>query len=346
MLRIGNLEIAEKALLLAPMEDVSDPAFRYICKQYGADMLYTEFVSSDAVVRNIQQSFRKMTLFPEERPIAIQLYGKHIDAMVEAAKVAQEKKPELIDINFGCPVKKIAMKGAGAGMLQDIPKMVEMTRSIVQAVELPVTVKTRLGWDDDAKAQRQIIDIARRLQDVGIKALTLHGRTRAQLYKGTADWDLIGEVKNHPDIEIPIIGNGDVTTPQQAASHFDTYGVDGIMIGRGAIGRPWIFREIRHYLSTGELIQTTLDEKIELAKRHMRKSVEWRGLPGGIYEFRRHLSNMFKGLPHFKEMRLQLLTNEVPNELEALLDEVGRRYHEHQIYSDQFDLGDQPTCLT
>ncbi len=222
MIKIGNLELRDRALLLAPMEEVSDPAFRYICKTHGADMVYTEFVSSDALVRNVKNSLRKMTIFDQERPIGIQLYGKHIDAMVEAAKVAEENSPELIDINYGCPVKKIAMKGAGAGMLQDIPKMIEMTKAIVDAVKLPVTVKTRLGWDDDAKAQKQIIDIALRLQDVGIKALTLHGRTRAQLYKGEADWSLIGEVKQCKDIEIPIFGNGNVTTPERAKHLFDT----------------------------------------------------------------------------------------------------------------------------
>lgn len=346
MLKIGDVEINGKPLLLAPMEDVSDPAFRYMCKNQGADLMFTEFVSSDAVVRNIRQSFRKMTLFEEERPIAIQLYGRFIEAMVEAAKVAEEMNPEFIDINFGCPVKKIAMKGAGSGMLRDIPKMVEMTKAIVDAVKLPVTVKTRLGWDDDAKQQKQILDIAERLQDVGIQALTIHGRTRAQLYKGEADWTLIGELKSHPRINIPIIGNGDVDSPEKAKEMFDKYGVDAVMIGRASIGRPWIFREIKHYLETGELKPTSLEEKIVVAKELMRRSLEWRGMPKGIYEFRRHLSNMFKGLPHFKEFRLPLLTCEDPDEIESLLDKVAERYlNDHNYTSDSFDFADQPTCI-
>lgn len=332
--------------MLAPMEEVSDQAFRYVCRQQGADLVFTEFVSSDALVRNVRQSFRKMTLLEEERPIAIQLYGKDIDVMVEAARVAEEKNPNFIDINFGCPVKKIAMKGAGSGMLRDIPKMVEMTKAIVDAVKLPVSVKTRLGWDEQAKDERQIIDIALRLQDAGIQMLTLHGRTRAQLYKGQADWNLIGEVKNHPGIHIPIVGNGDVTSPEQAKEMFDRYGVDGVMIGRGSIGRPWIFKEIKHYLATGERIVTPLEEKITIAKSLLRRSVEWRGMPKGIFEFRRHLSNLFKGLPHFKEYRLQLLTAMEPDQIDELLDQIAERYAaEFNFLPDQFDLSEQPTCI-
>jgi len=289
-------------------------------------MLYTEFIASDDVVLNIARSLRKMTLFEIERPIGIQLYGHNIGAMTEAAKAATELKPNLIDINFGCPAKKIARRGAGSGMMCNVPKMVEMTQSIVQATHLPVTVKTRLGYDTQTK---NIVEIAERLQDVGIHALTVHGRTRDQFFKGEADWTLIGDIKNNPRMHIPIIGNGDVTSASKAKLMFDRYGVDGIMIGRGSIGKPWIFKQIRHLLDTGvELGEISLGEKIEMAKMQLRKTIEWKGLPHGIYAFRRHLSVYFKELPEFKQLRLSLLTCEDELELHGLLDQLHQRYLE------------------
>lgn len=286
----------------------------------GADFMYTEFVSSDGLIRDGQKSVKKLDIYESERPIGIQLYGHLIDSMIEAALIAEQAKPELIDINFGCPVKKIANRGAGAGMLRNIPLMIEMTEAIVRAVKLPVTVKTRLGWDDENK---NIVEIAERLQDVGIHALTIHGRTRAQLYKGEADWTLIGAVKNNPKIKIPIIGNGDIDCPVTAKKMFDTYGVDGIMIGRATVGRPWIFREIRHYLDTGELLpEPTVNEKADLALLHLEKSLEYKEGKRAIFEMRRHLSNYFKGLPYFKETRLKLLTTCDVDEIKGYIQEI------------------------
>lgn len=300
------------------MEDVTDPSFRFICKHFGADMVYTEFIPSDGLIRDAKKSLKKLELSDSERPIGIQLYGHLIESMVEAAKIAEEAKPDLIDINFGCPVKKIANRGAGAGMLCNIPLMVEMTKAVVESVKLPVTVKTRLGWDDSSK---HIVEIAEKLQDVGIKALTIHGRTRAQFYKGNADWTLIGEVKNNPRMKIPIIGNGDIITPQSASDAFNNYGVDGIMIGRATVGRPWIFREIKHFLNTGELLPAmTLNEKVDLARLQFRKSLEIKGIPRGIFEMRRHFSNYFKGLPDFRDIRMKLVTTLDIEEIEKLLD--------------------------
>ncbi|MBN1791724.1 MAG: tRNA dihydrouridine synthase DusB [Bacteroidales bacterium] len=317
-MQIGNIQLRDKALLLAPMEDVTDPSFRFICKHFGADMVYTEFIPSDGLIRDAKKSLKKLELSESERPIGIQLYGHLIESMVEAAKIAEEAKPDLIDINFGCPVKKIANRGAGAGMLCNIPLMVEMTKAIVEAVNLPVTVKTRLGWDDSSK---HIVEIAEKLQDVGIKALTIHGRTRAQFYKGNADWTLIGEVKNNPRMKIPVIGNGDIITPQAALDAFNSYGVDGIMIGRATVGRPWIFREIRHFLDTGELLPAmTLKEKVDLARLQFRKSLEIKGIPRGIFEMRRHFINYFKGLPDFRDIRMKLVTTLDIEEIEKLLD--------------------------
>ncbi len=324
MLKIGNLEIEGHPLLLAPMEDLTDPPFRYICKQYGADLMYTEFISSDGLIRNGAKSVKKLEIFDYERPIGIQLYGHLIEPMVEATRMAEQANPELIDINFGCPVRKIARRGAGAGMLRDVPLMVEMTKAIVEATHLPVTVKTRLGWENENK---NIVEVALKLQDVGIKALTIHGRTGAQLYKGSADWTLIGEVKNHPGIEIPIIGNGDITGPEIASSRFKDYGVDAIMIGRATVGRPWIFRDISHYLKTGELLPPPdLAEKLRIARLHFNKSLEWKGEPRGIFEMRRHFSNYFKGLPDFKETRLKLVTSLDVAEIEEILDSIEERY--------------------
>jgi nifR3 family TIM-barrel protein len=324
LFRIGKVEIEKHPLLLAPMEDLSDPAFRYVCKQYGADLMYTEFISSDGLIRHGAKSVRKLEIFNYERPIGIQLYGHLIEPMVEATRMAEKAQPDLIDINFGCPVKKIARRGAGAGMLRDVPLMVRMTEAIVQQTRLPVTVKTRLGWDDQNK---NILEVALRLQDAGIKALTIHGRTGTQQYRGQADWSLIGEVKNHPDIEIPIIGNGDVTEPGIAAERFAQYGVDAIMIGRATVGKPWIFREVKHYLETGDTLPPPgLKEKVSLARMHFQRSLEWKGEPRGILEMRRHFSNYFKGLPDFKEIRLKLVTSLDVEEINDILDLIDERY--------------------
>jgi tRNA-dihydrouridine synthase B len=318
LVTIGNIQLPDKPLFLAPMEDVTDPSFRFICKHFGANMVYTEFIPSDGLIRDAKKSLKKLELTEDERPIGIQLYGHLINSMVEAAKIAEQAKPDLIDLNFGCPVRKIANRGAGAGMLCNIPLMIEMTQAIVGVVKLPVTVKTRLGWDDNSK---DIVNIAERLQDVGISALTIHGRTRAQLYKGNADWTLIGEVKNNPRMKIPIIGNGDIITPQSAREAFDRFGVDGIMIGRATVGRPWIFGEIRHFLNTGELLPPmTLQEKVDLARLQFHKSIEVKGIPRGIFEMRRHFSNYFKGLPDFRDIRMKLVTSLDTNEIEKILD--------------------------
>ena len=323
-LTIGNISLGEFPLFLAPMEDITDPSFRMVCKMHGADFMYTEFVSSDGLIRDGQKSVKKLDIYDFERPMGIQLYGHLIDSMVEAALIAEEEKPELIDLNFGCPVKKIANRGAGAGMLRNIPLMIEMTEAIVKAVKLPVTVKTRLGWDDNSK---DIVEISKRLQDVGIQALTIHGRTRAQLYKGDADWTLIGAVKNNPQMKIPIIGNGDIDGPVRARQMFDRYGVDGIMIGRATVGRPWIFREIGHYLSTGELLpEPTVNEKADLALLHLDKSLEFKEGKRAIFEMRRHLSNYFKGLPHFKETRLKLLTTVEVEDIKSCIKEIRGRW--------------------
>lgn len=323
-MKIGNIELGDKPLFLAPMEDVTDPSFRYMCKKYGANIVYTEFISSDGLIRDAAKSLAKLRLYDYERPIGIQIYGHEIEAMVEAALVAENAGPDLIDINFGCPVRKIAGRGAGSGMMKDIPRMVEITRRIVDAVKLPVTVKTRLGWDEDSK---NIVDIAERLQDVGIAALTIHGRTRTQMYRGEADWTLIGEVKRNPRMAIPIIGNGDIDSGKKAAECFEKYGVDGVMIGRATYGRPWIFHEIRHYLDTGqELLQPTVRERVELAKLHLAKSLEFKGERVGVLEMRRHLSCYFKGLPDFKQTRLQLVTLNDPDEIVKTLDYIAERW--------------------
>jgi nifR3 family TIM-barrel protein len=331
-MKIGEIDLGEKPLFLAPMEDVTDPSFRYICKQYGADMVYTEFISSDGLIRDAKTSLKKLDIYNHERPVGIQIYGHLIEPMVEAAKIAEAAKPDLIDINFGCPVRKIAARGAGSGMMNNVPLMVEMTEAIVKAVKLPVTVKTRLGYDDNSKT---IVDIAERLQDVGIQAITIHGRTRAQLYRGIADWTLIGEVKNNPRMTIPVIGNGDVSDPVQAKYLFDQYGVDGIMIARATYGRPWIFKEIRHYLTTGELMPAlTLQEKADLAKTHLLKSIEIKGNHRGILEMRRHLTNYFKSLPHFKETRLKLVTSLDVDELLRIIAMIPKQWNEEMINSE------------
>jgi tRNA-dihydrouridine synthase B len=326
LLKIGETILPEFPLFLAPMEDITDPSFRMVCKINGADVMYTEFISSDGLIRDGEKSVRKLDIYDFERPIGIQLYGHLTEAMVEAAQMAEAARPELIDINFGCPVKKIANRGAGAGMLRNIPLMISMTEAIVKAVSLPVTVKTRLGWDDDS---RNIVDIAERLQDTGISALTIHGRTRAQMYKGSADWTLIGEVKNNPRMRIPIIGNGDIDGPLKARERFGRYGVDGIMIGRATVGKPWIFREIRHYLSTGEILpEPTVNEKADIALLHLDKSLEFKEGKRAIFEMRRHLSNYFKGLPHFRETRLKLLTSLEVDEIKSVIMDIKSRWGE------------------
>ena len=319
-MQIGNLTFGPRPVFLAPMEDVTDISFRYICKSFGAELMFTEFISSDGLIRDAAKTIAKMRLYDYERPIGIQIYGHLPDAMVEAAVRAAEAGPDLIDINFGCPVNKIARRGAGSGMMREPDKMVEITRRVVEAVKLPVTVKTRLGWDDESKI---IVPLAERLQDAGIAALTIHGRTRCQLYKGEADWTLIGEVKKNPRMKIPIIGNGDITTPEKAREAFDRYGVDAVMVGRASFGHPWIFREIRHYLDTGELLPPlSVAERVELAKKHLAKSLEVKGPKVGILEMRRHLSCYFKGLDNFKETRLKLVTLTDPDELFATLDYI------------------------
>lgn len=305
------------------MEDVTDPAFRLLCKRFGADMVYTEFVSADALVRNVKRTEQKLTIYDEERPVAIQIYGREPEPMAEAARIVAEAQPDIIDINFGCPVKKVAGKGAGAGLLLDIPKMLEITRAVVNAVNLPVTAKTRLGWDENNLV---ITTLAEQLQDCGIQALAIHGRTRAQMYKGEADWQLIGEVKNNPRIHIPIIGNGDVNTPKRAAECFDRYGVDAVMIGRGAIGRPWIFEEIKHYLNTGENYPVhDFRQQVDLLKEHVKRSIEWIGDERkGIVHSRRHLAAtpVFKGISHFKETRIAMLRAESLTDLFCIIDSI------------------------
>ena len=323
-MKIADIDLGPRPLFLAPMEDVTDPSFRYMCKRFGADMVYTEFISSDGLIRDAAKSLRKLEINDAERPVGIQIYGHLIEPMVEAARMAEAAGPDVIDINFGCPVKKIAGRGAGSGMMRDPDTMVEMTRRIVAAVHTPVTVKTRLGWDDE---HRNIEEIALRLQDAGIAALTIHGRTRAQMYRGEADWTLIGRVKNNPQIRIPVIGNGDVDSGPRAAAMFDRYGVDGVMIGRATYGRPWIFREVKHYLATGETLpQPSVAERVAIAKEHLRKSLEVKGDHVGILEMRRHLTNYFKGLPDFKETRLRLVTSLDDGELFSTLDTIAERW--------------------
>ena len=328
-MKINHIDLGKHPILLAPMEDVTDPAFRLMCKKFGADMVYTEFVSSDALIRAVSKTAQKLNISDEERPVAIQIYGKDTETMVEAAKIVEQAQPDILDINFGCPVKRVAGKGAGAGMLQNIPQMLEITRAVVDAVKIPVTVKTRLGWDANNKI---IVELAEQLQDCGIAALTIHGRTRAQMYTGEADWTLIGEVKNNPRMHIPIIGNGDVDSGPKAAEMFDRYGVDGVMIGRATYGRPWIFREVKHYLATGEVLpQPSVCERVEIAKEHLRKSLEIKGEYVGILEMRRHLSNYFKGLPDFKPTRLKLVTLLDIPELFATLDSIAERWGDFDV---------------
>ena len=323
-MKIGNIEFSFRPLFLAPMDEVTDPSFRYICKQFGADMVNTEFVSSDGLIRDAQKTLDKLKINDEERPVGIQIYGHLIEPMVEAAKIAAASKPDLIDINFGCPMKKIAARGAGSGMMREPEKIVEITRRIVAAVDVPVTVKTRLGWDENSII---IGELAERLQDVGIAALTVHGRTRSQMYKGEADWTPIGELKGNSRIRIPIIGNGDVADAQGAKRRFEDCGVDAIMIGRASFGRPWIFSNIRRYLDTGELAaEPDVAQRVDIARRHLAKAIEVKGERVGVLEMRRHLSCYFKGIPDFKETRLKLVTEINPERVFELLDYIGERF--------------------
>ncbi|MCB9360466.1 MAG: tRNA dihydrouridine synthase DusB [Flavobacteriales bacterium] len=324
MVKIGNIELGEFPLLLAPMEDVSDPPFRALCKKHGADLMYTEFISSEGLIRDAAKSVKKLDIFEYERPVGIQIFGNDIESMKEATEITAQANPDIIDINYGCPVKKVACKGAGSGILLDIPKMVKMTAEIVKSTDLPVTVKTRLGWDENTK---YIVEVAERLQDVGIKAISIHGRTRKQMYKGEADWSLIADVKNNPRMHIPVFGNGDVSTPERAKENKERYGVDGIMIGRASIGYPWIFNEIKHFLKIGEhLAPPTLKDKFDAAKEHLLMSVEWKGEKLGILEMRRHYTNYFKGISHFKDHRMKLVTLDHIDDLLAAFDEIEDKF--------------------
>lgn len=329
-MKIGTIDLGERPVFLAPMEDVTDISFRLMCKKFGADMVYTEFVSSDALIRNVNKTQQKLTVADEERPVAIQIYGKEVEAMVEAARIAETAGPDILDINFGCPVKKVAGKGAGAGMLRNIPAMLEITRQVVKAVRIPVTVKTRLGWDAD---NRIIVTLAEQLQDCGIAALSIHGRTRAQMYTGQADWTLIGAVKNNPRMCIPIIGNGDVTTASECKERFDQYGVDGVMIGRGSIGRPWIFREVKHFLATGEALRAEpFGWYLDVLKKQVLQSVQRLDERRGILHIRRHLAAtpLFKGIPDFKQTRIAMLRAETVGELFDILDKIPLLYAKNE----------------
>jgi tRNA-dihydrouridine synthase B len=324
MVKIDTIELPDFPLLLAPMEDVSDPPFRAVCKDHGADLMYTEFISSEGLIRDAIKSMKKLDIFDYERPVGIQIFGGDEESLAMAAKIVEVTNPDLLDINFGCPVKKVAMKGAGAGVLKDIDLMVRLTRAVVKSTSLPVTVKTRLGWDD---ATQNIEEVAERLQDIGIKALAIHGRTRTQMYKGEADWTLIGKVKNNPRITIPIFGNGDIDSAEKAVEYKNRYGVDGIMIGRAAIGYPWIFNEIKQFVKTGDhLPSPTIEDRVAVCKKHLHKSFEWKGPKVGIFEMRRHYTNYLKGMPGIKEYRLKLVTLNTVEEINEVLDEIMIKY--------------------
>lgn len=336
MVKIENIELPDFPLLLAPMEDVSDPPFRAVCKDNGADLMYTEFISSEGLIRDAIKSRKKLDIFEYERPVGIQIFGGDEDSLEMASRIVDVTNPDLLDINFGCPVKKVACKGAGAGVLKDIDLMVRLTAACIKATKLPVTVKTRLGWDEDTK---NIEEVAERLQDIGIKALAIHGRTRSQMYKGEADWSLIAKVKNNPRIHIPIFGNGDIDSPQKALTYKNRYGVDGIMIGRAAIGYPWIFNEIKHFVQTGELLPPpTVAARVEVCKKHLRKSLEWKGPVVGIFEMRRHYANYLKGLPNIKEYRGKLVRMNTLEEIEAVLDEVLETYEGYEFERTPIEL--------
>jgi len=324
MVKIGNINLGDFPLLLAPMEDVSDPPFRQVCKENGADLMYTEFISSEGLIRNAAKSIQKLDIFEYERPIGIQLFGSDVETMAECTRIATNARPDLVDINYGCPVKKVTCRGAGAALLQDIPMMVKMTEAVVKSTHLPVTVKTRLGWDDSTK---NIEEVAERLQDIGIQALSIHGRTRAQLYKGNADWTLIGKIKNNPRIHIPIFGNGDIDSPEKAFEYKNRYGIDGIMIGRAAIGYPWIFNEIKQFLKDGQILALpNMQQRVAAAKQHLGFSIQWKGPILGILEMRRHYSNYFRGLPHFKEFRMKLVQSMDSEQIFETLDIILKEF--------------------
>jgi len=327
MVKIGNIELPDFPLLLAPMEDVSDPPFRKLCKMHGADLMYSEFISSEGLIRDAIKSRKKLDIFDYERPVGIQIFGGDEEAMAMSARIVETVEPDLVDINFGCPVKKVVCKGAGAGVLKDIDLMVRLTKAVVSSTHLPVTVKTRLGWDNDSI---NIDEVAERLQDVGIKALTIHARTRAQMYKGEADWEHISRIKNNPNIEIPIFGNGDIDSPEKALEYKNKYNCDGIMIGRGAIGYPWIFNEIKHYFETGEILpEPTIAERLDAVKNHALWSVEWKGERPGIVEMRQHYSNYFRGIPHFKEFKTKFLQALTLEQIDEIIEETKHFYVEN-----------------
>lgn len=324
MAKIGNIDVGEFPLLLAPMEDVSDPPFRMLCKEQGADVVYTEFVSSEGLIRDAAKSRIKLDIYEKERPVGIQVFGHNLDSMLEACEIIEKSQPDIIDINFGCPVTKVVSKGAGAGILKDVDKMVMLTEAMVKHTSLPVTVKTRLGWDQDSI---RIVEVAERLQDVGIKSIAIHGRTRKQMYKGSADWSWLAKVKNNPRMHIPVFGNGDVNSPESAVEMRDKYGLDGAMIGRASIGYPWIFREIKHFIKTGEkMAKPALQERVDAARRHLQTSIDWKGEKLGVLETRRHYSQYFKGMPDFKPYRMRMVTSNDPQGVFDALDEVEEKF--------------------
>ncbi|MEC3963910.1 tRNA dihydrouridine synthase DusB [Flagellimonas halotolerans] len=329
MPKIGNIELPDFPLLLAPMEDVSDPPFRKLCKEQGADVVYTEFISSEGLIRDAAKSVIKLDIYEKERPVGIQIFGAELDSMLQAVDIVEKSNPDIIDINFGCPVKKVVCKNAGAGILRDIPLMVKLTEEIVKRTKLPVTVKTRLGWDNNSI---KIVEVAERLQDVGIEAISIHGRTRVQMYKGEADWKPIAEVKNNQRMRIPVFGNGDVDTPEAAVKMRDEYGLDGAMIGRASIGYPWFFKEVKHYFKTGEhLAPPTMQERVEAARRHLQMAIDWKGEKLGVFETRRHYTNYFKGIPHFKEYRMKMVTSDDAADVFAAFDEVEEKFGDYQF---------------
>ncbi|WP_374957519.1 tRNA dihydrouridine synthase DusB [Gilvibacter sp.] len=329
MAKIGDIDVGDFPLLLAPMEDVSDPPFRALCKEQGADVVYTEFISSEGLIRDAAKSVIKLDIYEKERPVGIQIFGANMDSMLQSVDIVTASKPDIIDINFGCPVKKVVSKGAGAGILKDIDLMVKLTKAMVERTHLPITVKTRLGWDHDSI---KIVEVAERLQDVGCKAISIHGRTRAQMYKGDADWRPIAEVKNNPRMHIPVFGNGDVNTPERAVEMRDEYGLDGAMIGRASIGYPWFFREVKHYFETGKhLSPPTMQERVDAARRHLQMSIDWKGEKLGVFETRRHYTNYFKGIPHFKEYRSKMVTSDDSADVFATFDEVLERFGDFQF---------------
>ena len=329
MVKIDNIELPDFPLLLAPMEDVSDPPFRALCKEQGADVVYTEFISSEGLIRDAAKSTMKLDIYEKERPVGIQIFGANLDSMLQSVEIVEKSNPDIIDINFGCPVKKVVSKGAGAGILKDIPLMVSLTEAMVKHTNLPITVKTRLGWDTDSI---KILEVAERLQDVGCKAISIHGRTRVQMYKGDANWAPIAEVKNNPRIHIPIFGNGDVSSPEKALEMRDKYGLDGAMIGRASIGNPWFFKQVKHYFKTGtHLAPPTMEERVDAARSHLEMAIDWKGERLGVFETRRHYTNYFKGIPHFKEYRLKMVTTDDSKGVFDVFDEVLDKFANHQF---------------